>query len=508
MTYTCIHVEGGLIPVDLLEQISTGDAPGQQPIDFGLPHTTRLTDEIAAAWADTRIYWEAFQRGLRRTPDDDPATSITREQWVLPLLRSLGYETLTFMPRAEFIGHSTYAISHRVGPDASAPPLHIAGCRTELDRRPPTGRPRLSPHALQQEYLNCTEHLWGLVSNGYTLRLLRDSALMTRPVYVEFDLRQMLTGEHFADFTLLYRVIHRSRLPQTVDKADSSCWLEQYFQRTIEQGGHVRDKLRDGVKKALRRLRSRFLRHPASEPLRKKIHADTLSIQDYYRQLLRLVYRLLFLMVSEERRLVGPDDTYLADIYDRHYSVARLRDQAEGYLLADERHADLWLGLLQMFCLYEKEGIAQQLGMHALDGDLSGPKAIPDLEASHLYNVDFLRVLRRLSLYRDDKARVIRRVNYATLHVEDLGSVYESLLEYQPVIERQNGQLSFAFVLGSEPKTTGSYYTRPELVQELIKSALGPVIEQRPKHRGAVGARPRQRCWRSASSIPPPANRF
>jgi hypothetical protein len=49
-----------------------------------------------------------------------------------------------------------------------------------------------------QEYLNRTEHLWGIVTNGLQWRFLRDSSLMTRLTYIEFDLEQILEGENFA----------------------------------------------------------------------------------------------------------------------------------------------------------------------------------------------------------------------------------------------------------------------------------------------------------------------
>ncbi|RMF29409.1 MAG: hypothetical protein D6759_13900 [Chloroflexi bacterium] len=249
MNTTAVLTEGGLISADILEQIAAGEAQGQRPQDFGLPRTARLADEIATAWGDARAYWEAFQRRLQRLPEDDPATTVTREQWVIPLLGSLGYENLTYQPRAAHVDGSTFAISHRDGPDESALPVHIEGCRTDLDRRAPTGRPRLSPHGLVQEYLNRTEHLWGVVTNGYRLRLLRDNALMTRPAYVEFDLQQIMEGERFADFALFYRLVHRTRLPRTVEDAPE-CWLEQYYQQALEQGGRVRDRLRDGVEAA------------------------------------------------------------------------------------------------------------------------------------------------------------------------------------------------------------------------------------------------------------------
>jgi hypothetical protein len=91
---------------------------------------------------------------------------------------------------------------------------------------------RLSPHALVQEYLNATDHLWGIVTNGVRLRLLRESARFTRPTYVEFDLQAMLEGERFSDFALLYRLLHRSRLPQRAADAPE-CWLERYHQQAL-----------------------------------------------------------------------------------------------------------------------------------------------------------------------------------------------------------------------------------------------------------------------------------
>lgn len=55
-----------------------------------------------------------------------------------------------------------------------------------------------------QEYLNKTEHLWAIATNGFRWRLLRDSSLMTRLTYIEFDLEQILKGENFAEWRTLY----------------------------------------------------------------------------------------------------------------------------------------------------------------------------------------------------------------------------------------------------------------------------------------------------------------
>ena len=64
---------------------------------------------------------------------------------------------------------------------------------------------RSSPHSLLQELLNRSDqHLWGIVSNGLCLRLLRDNISLTRQAYVEFDLEAMMVGQAYPDFVLLW----------------------------------------------------------------------------------------------------------------------------------------------------------------------------------------------------------------------------------------------------------------------------------------------------------------
>jgi len=452
MSFTCVKIEGGLLSPDILEQIAAGEETiGQRPQDFGLDRNVRLSDEIARAWSDVRAFWEAFQRILQRLPEDDPATSDTRERWMVPLLRVLGYE-LTYMPRAAVVDGRTYAISHRAGKDEEAPPVHIVGCRAELDRVSPTGRPRLSPHSLVQEYLNRTEHLWGIVTNGYRLRLLRDSERTTRPSYIEFDLQQMLEGEQFADFALLYRLAHRTRLPRGIEDAPE-CLLEQYHEQAIEQGSRIRDRLRDSVEQALEILGNGFLRHPRNEGLRERFRSGELTAEDYYRQLLYLIYRLLFLMVAEERKLLTDNK-----VYREHYSITRLRQLAEARLYAPQRHGDLWLGLQKTFKLFQQEKFGAHLEIPPLNGELFSPLRTKALEDTRLANTDLLEAIHRISLYRDEETHTLRRVNYAHLDVEELGSVYESLLDYHPVVREEGGQLRFELSpAGTERKSTGSY---------------------------------------------------
>jgi hypothetical protein len=480
-TLTGIDIQGNLIAADLTPDLLTGGIKGQSPEDFGLAKSDKLADEIATAWGIAKAHWIAFQRSLSKLSEDDPATSITREQWVAPLLRTLGYEPV-YVAKAEVVDGQTYAISHRTEPGENKPPIHIIGAGIKLEQRPPSGTPRLSAHALVQEYLNRTEHLWAIVTNGLRWRLLRDSSLMTRLAYVEFDLEQILAGESFAEFGLFYRLFHRSRLPEGMEDVDE-CLLEFYHQESLQQGGRVRDRLRDGVEEALKILGTGFLQHPDNEALRQKLRlsagdSEGLTDTDYYRQLLRLIYRLLFLMVAESRNLLqSTEDPDKVRIYREYYSLERLRALAERLSWRREGFQDLWQGLRVTFRLFDENWRGGLLGLSPLNGVLFGSRSLLDIDECAIDNHDLVRALQHLSLYEQKGQK--RRVNYGALDVEELGSVYESLLDFHPQVVKREAAPSWEFqlVVGSERKTTGSYYTPPELVGQLIKSALEPVIE-------------------------------
>ena len=482
MAHAAITIEGGLFASDLLDCIAAtpDDVPGQKPTDFGIDGT-RLSDEIQNAFSDARLHWEGFKR--RRERSRESLTTLTRESWVIPLLEILGYE-LTYQPRAAVVDGNSYAISHRPGDDPDAPPVHIVATDRKLDSRGEGGQ--RSPHALVQEYLNRTDPLWGIVTNGVRLRLLRDSARLARPTYVEFDLEAIFEENLYSEFVVFWRLCHRSRLPQGADDA-YECLFEQYHQQGIDEGGRVRERLREGIEEALVILGTGFLQHPDSGRLREALAADRLDDVGYYRQLLRLIYRLLFLMVAEERRLLllpDHENRSRQDIYTRWYSVARLRDRAEQRTL-DDPHGDLWEALKRTFRLFRDEEEAAQLGLTALNGELFGIMACHNLEQAAIRNDLLLEAIFNLSTFREREGRkgrgkgVRRRVNYAALDVEELGSVYESLLDFHPHVDLE--QHRFDLAAGSERKTTGSYYTPPALVRELIKSALEPVLEERLK---------------------------
>ena len=476
-------MKASLFSSDLLDRIAigTGDISGQRPGDFRLASDTHLRDEIQRSFSDARVYWDAFNRRLERSRES--RTTLTRQDWASELFELLGFEPLEYQRSAIDLGGVPFAISHRTHKGETAPPVHIVAVDQRLDERGSGNR--RTPHALVQDYLNRSEALWGVVTNGAKLRLLRDSARQSKPTYLEFDLESMMEGNTYSEFVILYRLLHATRFPEE-EKEPHECLLENYYTQGIEEGGRVRDKLRVGVKRALEILGSALIRHPDNEALRNQILNGLLSETAYYRELLRFVYRMLFLMVTEERKLLfkGGDGTGSAKlqhqtIYERYYSISRLRDRAERYYAGDS-HGDLWQGLAQTFRLFREQKAADQLGLSPLNGELFSQSACINIEQAFCPNESFLAAVQSLSTFDDDKVR--RRVSYAHLDVEEFGSVYESLLDYGPFISLDppsGAQHNFELLAGNERKQTGSYYTPPDLVRALMESALVPVMEER-----------------------------
>lgn len=487
MNYPSIRIEGGILSPDILDRVE--DADGQKPAHFELDSSAKVKDEILRVWADAQDYWRIFQRKLEPLKTHSPATTETRNLWIVPLLSLLGYQ-LEYQARGTELNGKNYPISHRVT-NRKQTPLHIVGYRepSGLDRKPEKMALRMSAHALVQEYLNLSDELYGIVTNGRLLRVLRDSSRLVKLSYLEFDLDRIFTDGLFADFAVLFRLLHATRLPKNEETA-ASCWLERYHQKSIDEGTRIRDGLRDAVTEALELLGTGFLGHPDNTALRQQLSSGELRPETYFNHLLRLVYRLLFLMVVEERGLVFPKGVSAKNVslYFQHYSVQRLRRLAVTRGLKIERFHDAWISLLATFQLFESATQAARLGTTVFGGQLFSPESLGPLVKCRLSNAALFTALERLCNFDHPETKQRTPVNFGALATEEFGSVYESLLELHPVVELEpTPHFGFRQVAGNERKTTGSYYTPTSLVTCFLDSALDPVLEERIQNFKALG---------------------
>ncbi len=481
-----LKLEGGLFLPDQLEKAAQGRASAQGEADYGTPKGVKLKDEYSRAFQIACAQWQHFAAQMERA-DVDAAQLTTA--FVHELLRdAFGYATLQ-AASAQPVGELRYPVSLMAGrmPVLVAP--HTLGL-DEADAHFAVqggGSRRKAPFQAMQELLNAsTDHLWGIVSNGRQLRLLRDAASLTRPCFLEVDLADLLGGQRYAEFANVWRLLHASRAPGHRVQGTETCIWERWRSEGQQEGTRVRDGLRDGVEQALLTFGQGFLQHPDNHALRTALHDGTLSKDAFFQQLLRLVYRLIFVFTVEERGLLHPQD-------DSAEAQAARRAYAEGYALARlrelclkrrarTRHDDQWQAIRIVF-----RGLAQgepRLALPALGG-LFAPAQCPDLDAASLDNAHLLAALQHLRWAKPTGAQSLVPVDYRNMGPEELGSVYESLLELVPAIDLP--ARTFGFVgrteegstAGNARKLTGSYYTPDSLVQELIRSALDPVIEQR-----------------------------
>ncbi|MFJ8399134.1 Eco57I restriction-modification methylase domain-containing protein [Streptomyces microflavus] len=479
--FTAVHTVGGLLPADMLVRISEGkDVPGSKPSDYGLPSSRSVRDEAERSWEYLKPLWRELRKHL---PEDretgDPAADATGRagsDWLAPLWRELGFGPLTQVGAAGIAADSDaekkFPVSHRWQHAL----IHQTPWNANLDKRP-GGVGTVPPQSMLQECLNRAEaHLWGVLTNGRQVRLLRDSSALATASYVEFDLEAIFDGELFSEFVLLYRVLHVSRFDVAEDAPPSACRLEKWRTEAIASGTRALDQLRKGVQDAITALGTGFLRHPENTALREDVRPKPLQAS-----LLRLVYRLLFVFVAEDRdALLSPKaDPQARERYEAYFSSARLRAHARKR--RGTAHGDLYEALRIVLDALGDEKGRPELGLPGLGGLFNDTDADAPLRGLKLSNEALLTAVRHLSQVRDGSSGRWRAVDYRHLDAEELGSVYESLLELEPKHSTADRTFTLVEVAGNTRKTTGSYYTPSSLIECLLDSTLDPVIRDAVK---------------------------
>jgi hypothetical protein len=479
MNFPSIRLEGAILTADLLDAIAREDKHSQKSADFGLDPSTKVKDEIASTWASSKALWTGYQAKIAALHEGQTGVSETRNLFIIPLLALLGYQPEK--ADAEIVNGKSYAISHRdISRDGF--PLHIMGWHDSLEKKRESGGPRISSHALVQEYLNLTEHAYGIITNGRQLRLLRDSSRLIKLSFLEFDLNRIFEEDLYADFAILFRLLHATRMPANRANASGSV-IEKYHQESVDSGSRIRDGLAAAVAYSMQTVANGLLSHPDNAGLVVQLRNEPGRVVELHQNLLRWVYRTLFVLVIEERVLHHAPTATLRQrqLYRDYYSLQRLRRLADRPQLADRRAHDLWRAMHQTLRLYEDGGKGLPLGIAPLGSFLFREEGLRQLFQYQLDNRSLLQALNRLSTFTHPDTNVRMRVNYGALDVEEFGSVYESLLALRPRIIPEGEKLGFSYaqLAGNERKTSGSYYTPDSLVQCLLDSALDPVIEER-----------------------------
>jgi hypothetical protein len=474
--FSSLKIVGGLLSSDLLGRVFAGDSqvPGTSAESYGLEPGESVRRQASRSWPYLLETWQDEKK---------------RDRWTRILLRELGFP-------------------HQM-------PEHIAArllsWDIDLDHRTPNREARAPQSVLQEQLNRDGSRLWGLLCNGTTLRLLRDSATLVGSSYVEFDLRAIFDGELFSDFVLLFLTCHESRFAVQGDGDPESCYLEQWRSFAAEQGERALDQLRKGVERAISILGTGFISHPDNPQLRHQLANNELRLDDLNRALLRLVYRLLFWFVAEDRDALlqplpdvsvtpltrgdGPPEPSephaiasdvsaetrarlreARDRYHQYFSAIRLRRLARQQ--RGTRHTDLFDAAQLVFDGLGSEGGVPELALPGIGGIFETGALDKPIDGARLTNEALLGAIHALSLVKARDGGAMRRVDFGNLGAEELGSIYESLLELIPHYDPDERAYTLTVLPGNERKESGSYYTPTSLVECLLDSALDPLLDE------------------------------
>lgn len=495
MDYTSIHIYGHLLSDDILRNIEQDtNMQGNRDQDFGLDSSTSMA--IDYAWSSLRTDWNFYQG---RSTLNDPYGTRRARDLMERLLQSLGYQ-LQRQTQNVTVGERSFSINY-LCPELSNLPIIIIGekisendtietqDRNSLDYRAKGNRQIKSPHATMLEYLNSTENVYGIISNGQTLRLIRNSGQLVKVTYIEFDLRRMVEEDKYTEFCMLFRLLHASRFRVS---GDDPCVMERWFNMSIESGNRIRDGLSKAVESTMKAIANAALSShgEGNAILRAAIDSGELTAEKLNKELIHFIYRLLFLFIIEDRNLIyqipestdHPDYQKLCrfqELYRKFYAASRLRSLSERRYLWQRQYFDLWQGLMETFRLFEPGDFGDKMGIKPLGGVLFNGDTLHYLKQCLVSNHDLLMAFNFLNEFLDERDQRVK-INYSSLDVEEFGSVYEGILEMRPCLNADiNGGYIFDYVGGLDRKSTSSYYTRPDLVQNLIRTTLEPVIKEK-----------------------------
>ena len=288
---------------------------------------------------------------------------------------------------------------------------------------------------------------WTFCCNGAAFRVIDTRRTWSRH-YLEFDLS----------------VLGESQLTQSafwsLARAESLLSAEPMLERAIalsaRHGVDVCRALGEGVLEALQALLAALARRTA----------DRYGPDDLFEHSLTVLYRILFLLFAEARGLVP----LWHPLYRDRYSL----DSLLTALLSGRMPRGLWRSLQAISRLAHAGCSAGDLSVTAFNGRLFAPSQAAAFDRTRLDDEVMTKAIVAIGTTTLDGSRA--RIAYRDLDVEQLGAVYERVLDYQPRAAAETLDLVRA---GDVRKTTGTFYTPRAVTSYLVRRTLEPLVRRR-----------------------------
>lgn len=357
---------------------------------------------------------------------------------------------------------------------------------------------RNTPHKVLERVVASSNSKWGIIFNGNILRLVRSESYSLGDSYLEINLEGIFESDSEEEFYLFYALFRK----ESFIEIDEESLLTKISEQSKNYATKVNESLRDGVFQALENL----LKGIVADHHNKHFNFKE-DLHPLYEEGLVFLYRLLFILYGESRDLLPRGER----VYRENYSVERLRDEVDDKIL--QFHPNryyLWESLSALFRLIRMGINSPDLYVTAYNGRLFNDKRLKYLPNCKVNDEVMKRVLIFLSRTEGNKHHGTERIAYNELGVDQLGSVYEGLLEYEPKLAEEDLIVEYiekefrtvpkkdadkeniieeipkgSFYLslwGGRRKGSGSYYTPSTLTKFLVKQAIDPLIEGKKSH--------------------------
>ncbi len=358
-------------------------------------------------------------------------------------------------------------------------PLDRGEATDRLDPEVPANQ--MLRYLSQVEVASDGKIVWGILTNGRHWRLYYQRAVNRSEEFVEFDLPSLLGVPGFSEdlfapsaderehllacFIILFR--HAAFLPDPA--LNGLTFLDFARGETKRWEAGVAKSLSDVVfERVFPRLVQGLIDGDPGRP-------STLGQRyaDEVREAaLIFLYRLLFVLHAEDRDLLPIRDSRYDD-----YSLRCLRDEIERRIDAGDTFSSrmtTWFGRIRQLCGAIATG-DDSIGIPPYNGGLFDDRPDSILSRASLSDAALAPIIDELSRHEEGGRR--RRINYRDLSVQQLGSVYENLLEFR-VVPKNGVRVAIEQGIYAR-RVSGSYYTDESLVQLVLARAVGPLVEER-----------------------------
>ena len=291
-----------------------------------------------------------------------------------------------------------------------------------------------------------------LMMAGNTMFLL-DSDKWNRGSYLVFSMDELFSQASIAAFRKYYALFHLLVCKDTLAADSETVLMDQLVEESYKSAYEVTKDLKEGVILSVETLANealwywkRELDNPDSElkdnPLSNIDYTDDTFESEVKDDCLTIIYRMLFIFYAESRDELDILPTK-DEVYRDGYSLDMLRDLEKVPMITDESRNGYFFhdSLNDLFWLLangyrQGQEANKSFSVRKIDSPLFSNKRLHHLANVKIRNVEWQKIIRALSLSNRDKQ--VGRISYANLGVNQLGSVYESLLAYRGFYAEQD----------------------------------------------------------------------